>query len=483
MKNNVKKGVDDAVVTDLTRRPTHADCSSRQGGVTGAQVTPPQLRRVLFISYAFPPTGGGGVQRSVKFAKYLPKFAWRPTILTVANPSVPVHDHDFASDLDPTMNIVRARTLEPGYAVKKQIVDNGTGTRKSTRFLRSILRNLSARFFQPDPQILWNPQAYRAAKRTLRSVSHDAILVTGPPFSSFLLGCKLKQKFGLPLILDFRDEWMIACRYLENQQQRDKGFHKQQTMMLKTLQFADAVITTTQASASELQKHCDEINSRARVICIYNGFDPDDIDGVALPSPRSEKLQITYTGTLWKLTDISPFVSALVALHQASPERCARLKLSIAGRRTPPQDVVLERLNDTKFTIEPHGYLAHKQSLQLATDSDILLLLLSDQPGAERVVPAKLFEYLALGKTILAIVPLGETRNLMRGQPNCHLFHPSETDKIARWLSIRLDAHSLHHSGNSIPTGSSADAALTSEFSRLNLTSQLADVLQKSIQI
>ena len=171
------------------------------------------LRRVLFISYAYPPTGGGGVQRSVKFTKYLPETRWRPTVLTAANPSVPVQDSDLSGDLDPETVVLRARTFEPSYAVKQKLVSTGKPSRVS---LRSLVRQAGMSVLQPDPQVLWNPLAYRMASTALRQTPHEVIYVTGPPFSSFLLGRSLKRRFGLPLVLDFRDEWLLSSQYLDN---------------------------------------------------------------------------------------------------------------------------------------------------------------------------------------------------------------------------------------------------------------------------
>ncbi|MEZ6075657.1 MAG: hypothetical protein R3C56_08255 [Pirellulaceae bacterium] len=154
-------------------------------------------KRVLLISYAFPPTGGAGVQRVTKFIKFLPGYGWSPTVLTACNPSVPVQDRDLLADVSTDVAIVRSRTWEPGYGVKKRLADA-----PHKRFsVRLLLRSLAMSVLQPDPQILWNATAYRAACRQLSQVAHDAILVTAPPFSSFLLGRRLKKKFGLPLVL------------------------------------------------------------------------------------------------------------------------------------------------------------------------------------------------------------------------------------------------------------------------------------------
>ena len=165
--------------------------------------------RVLFISYAFPPVGGAGVQRVTKFIKYLADTGWDASVLTVANPSVPVMDHSLIAELPPQTHIVRARTFEPSYAAKHAI---SSGHAALTRG-KAMLRKLAAGVLQPDPQVLWMPAAWRAATHLLRRTQHDAIIASGPPFSSFLLGAALSRRSGLPLILDYRDEWDLTNQY------------------------------------------------------------------------------------------------------------------------------------------------------------------------------------------------------------------------------------------------------------------------------
>ncbi len=432
-------------------------------------------RRVLFISYAFPPAGGGGVQRAAKFAKYLPRCGWCPTVLTVANPSVPVHDDDLARELDPRLPLVRARTWEPRYRVKKHLAQDGVGGRTT---IRGLVRRLAAQLLQPDPQILWNPSAFRAAAGVLQVQPHDAILVTGPPFSSFLLGRQLQRRFGVPLILDFRDEWMLVARHLENYQLSGLAHRWQRAMLQKVLRTADAVVATTRASAAELTRLCRETGSAATASCIYNGFDPDDLSGLECGPQVRSRLRIVYTGTLWNLTSIAPLVRALQGIAQAAPPCAAELELVVAGRRTPQQDAILDGLRGTAIRVERCGYLPHRQSLALAASADVLLLLLGDQPGAERVVPAKLFEYLALGKRILAVGPEGEARDLLRDHGQAASFHPAEIEPLTRWLTTQLDGARDPHSPPRTTCDAASLPARLSRYSRSSLTEELAQLLE-----
>ncbi len=422
-------------------------------------------KRVLLISYAFPPTGGAGVQRATKFVKFLPGYGWQPTVLTVDNPSVPVRDSDLLSDISDDITIVRSRTWEPGYGVKQHLAIANSRSFSVRRLLRSAATGL----LQPDPQVLWNATAYRAACRQLRRVAHDAILVTAPPFSSFLLGRRLKKKFGLPLVLDFRDEWALVSRHLENHRPGRWKQLRQQRMRRLALHAANALIATTQASAAELAEECSHINRQAKSYCIYNGFDPADIQGLVDEHPRSNlrsSLKIVYTGTLWNLTDIGPMVAALCQFALAP--NCPKIELHIAGRRTEQQDQQLGKLAETSVILTLHDYLPHRQALALAASADVLLLTLADQPGAERVVPAKIFEYMALNKRILAIVPPGETSDILRGYALSSIFHPSQVAHIADWCLQSQD---------SSPVMAPGDSDYSNRYARDTQAEQLAQIL------
>lgn len=396
-------------------------------------------KQFLMICYAFPPVGGAGVQRSVKFVKYLSRYGWKPTVLTVENPSVPVVDHDLLRDIPADIEVLRARTLEPSYRVKRNLIQPKSS--QPSR-LKTFLRKLATHWLQPDAQILWNRNAYRLARHAIEPSRYSAIYVSGPPFSSFLLGCKLKRRFGIPLILDFRDEWSLSAQYLENRSQIDSVVRSQIRLFEATLCQSDAIIATTHASAEELTECCKKVGSKALVRCIYNGFDPDDLLYLNRTQEKSEKYRLVYTGTLWRLTDIAPFVRAVKKLAASLPVAAQKLELHFVGRRTAEQDEILAQLAATPVSLYRHDYLSHQQSLLFACKADGLLLTLADQPGAQRVVPGKLFEYLALQQPILSIMADGEAAKLLSEHSLSKNIKSSDTDAIVAWLVAAIHAKS-----------------------------------------
>lgn len=423
-------------------------------------------RRLLLISYTFPPVGGAGVQRVTKFTKYLPQHGWQPTVLTVENPSVPALDQSLLADLPPTTNILRARTLEPGYAAKSRLAAN---TASPLRWARTLACRGVQTLLQPDAQVLWLPAARRAGRRLLRTTPHDAILVSAPPYSSFFLGATLAREFHLPLLLDYRDEWTIATAYLENHRHTGLARWLQNRMQARLVRRATALLATTRHSARALEKVCAAAGSDARVQCIYNGYDPDDFAAPA-PPPTGTRFRLAYVGTLWNLTSLEPLARALELLRTNHPNLADSLELVVVGRRTPEQQVILDRIAALPCAVLAQPYLPHTQALELVRSADALCALLSDVPGAERVVPAKLFEYMAAGRSILGIAPRGEMWDLLAHYPAAQLHVPADAAGIAQSLAGLLAAFAKH---GRVPHV----ACDVAQFSRPAQTAQLAHLL------
>lgn len=424
-------------------RPAAAPAPAWTGGriADGDEHAP---RRVLLISYQFPPTGGAGVQRITKFVKYLPHCGWLPSVLTVANPSVPVRDESLSADVPADTIVRRARTWEPGYAVKAAVSADGENpTRRAglaSRLLRGTVHRLSKLLLQPDPQVLWAPQALRQGERLLRQVPHHAILASGPPFSTFLVGAALSRRTGLPLVLDYRDEWDLSNAYLENKRFGALSRWFQGALQRRAVRSAKALLATTRASAGELERVRLGARSAAGVTHIYNGFDPDDFPVATGPrdSP-SGCCRLVYVGTLWELTSAVPLVEAVHALARRRPDLAARLELVFAGRCTAAQEQLLGRLRDLPCSVTRHPYLPHRRAIDLMCSADVLCVLLTGLPGAGRVMPAKVFEYMATGRPVLAVAPRGELWDLMTDYPAGHCLTPDEPEAIAAYLAGAIE--------------------------------------------
>ncbi|MCA9018300.1 MAG: hypothetical protein KDA77_23465, partial [Planctomycetaceae bacterium] len=334
-------------------------------------------------------------------------------------------DNSLLVDIPEETHLEKARTWEPDYALKKNMANqNKSGQSRSLlapvkSACRRLMKAGAGLLLQPDAQILWYPNALKAGRKLLQNQHHDAILATAPPYSNLILASKLKQKFHLPLIADFRDEWDLSSKYLENHQQ-DYLSHLIQTRLQKSvMRHADAIVATTQASTQRLLDRAHQFGTDAIGQCIYNGFDRDDFEFLDEPGHQPQKpdsqrrFRIIYTGTLWNLTTVEPLVKAVEAIHRERPDLLTALELQFIGRKTPEQLALLERINQTQCTLITEEYCAHHKALKKMAAADALCLLLSDVEGADRVAPAKLFEYLAMNREILAITPAGETADIL----------------------------------------------------------------------
>lgn len=445
---------------------------------------PPLSKRLLLISYHFPPVGGAGVQRPLKFVKYLRRYGWDVSVLMAANPSVPVFDESLCRDLPDDLVIEKARTWEPDYKTKQQLGGNSQSAPNRRGLLTTIkgavkraVKGIAHTLLQPDPQMLWLPNALGAARRLLKRLPHHAILATAPPYSNLILGTMLKNRTGLPLVVDYRDEWDLSSQYLENSKRDWFSSMVQERMQRSVLRRADAIVATTHGSTQRLQERAKKAGGSAPAFCIFNGFDETDFQHISHQPQNVNgdqlRFRLVYTGTLWNLTTVEPLVRAIVQLHTDMPELLDRLELVFVGRKTPEQIELLERIKRTRCRIVLRDYCDHSEALKLMAGADALCLLLSGVPGAERVAPAKLFEYLALRKPILAITPEGETSAIVRRFFPHNQFEPTNETGIANWLSERL-AEFPGTGRDELEQGEPADLT---EFTRVFQAGQLAEVL------
>ncbi len=388
------------------------------------------LGRILVISYAFPPTGGAGVQRPAKFVKYMRNYGYDPTVLTVENPSVPLRDESMSSDVGQHTVVLKARTLEPSYQVKKNAIAK-SGRRLS---LATIARSLLI----PDPQVLWIPGLVRKVL-SLRSDPPDAIFVTAPPFSTLVAGVFAKSILRRPLILDFRDEWVgwLDGSSWTNLGTRGKMKGKVERRLERfVVDHADAVVAASQGYVDAFARKYPRA-PRGKFNVITNGYDPEDLKCMSRKEDfagtlSEHRFNVLYMGTVFPLTSLRYFLDGV-----ASARAKKDLNIVIAGRITPEEEKVLNSHGD--LMIKRLGYMPHAQAIQLAYHADALLLTLSPLEGAERVIPAKMFEYMALGRNVIAILPEGTAAAILKGLSGCVILDPSDKMSIGQAYQSLFD--------------------------------------------
>lgn len=375
------------------------------------------MKRVLIITYYWPPSGGSGVQRWLKMSKYLPEYGWQPVVYTAKNAEYPVEDPSLEKDVSPEVEVIRRPIVEPYNYYKKflgikkeQKVKAGfideTGKQKGWRKNLSVW--IRGNFFIPDARCWWVKPSVKYLKSYLKEHPVDAIISTGPPHSMHLIAMKLKEELGIPWIADFRDPWTEIDYYNELHLSR-LADRKQHQLERGVLTKADMVVTVSPDGARRLGR----LGSR-NVRTIYNGFDRDD-DLICVPT-QSEKFTLTYLGVLSKIQSPNNLWQALGELVKEDDNFASNLRINMIGQIDQSATASLQE-NGLADYVSFTSYIPHEQVAQVHQSSTVLLLLLmpDSEPRAKGLVAGKLFEYMASGRPILCIGPEdGDTAQLLK---------------------------------------------------------------------
>ena len=365
------------------------------------------MKRVLIITYYWPPSGGSGVQRWLKMSKYLPENGWQPVIYTAENAEYPVEDPSLEKDVSPELEVIRRPIVEPYSFYKRFIGAKKTETIK-TGFIhegkekKSWKSELSVwirgNLFIPDARCLWIKPSVRYLKKYLKEHPVDALISTGPPHSMHLIAMKLKESLGLPWIADFRDPWTEIDYYKDFHLTRcsDRKHHKLEHEVLSK---ADRVVTVSQDWARRL----DRLGAKDAAT-IYNGFDQDLDSQPTVAQP--DKFTITYLGVLSKAQNPELLWQALGELVVENQDFRQCLQINMIGQI---DNSVLTSIANNGLTEHVHlkPYIPHDQVSSAQRGSTLLLLLLlpDSEPRAKGLLTGKLFEYLVSGRPILCIGP------------------------------------------------------------------------------
>ena len=365
------------------------------------------MKRVLIITYYWPPSGGSGVQRWLKMSKYLPEFGWQPVIYTTENAEYPIIDSSLEKDIAPNIEVIRRPIVEP-YTLYKRFL----GIKKEETVKMGFIHekekkkgwkeNLSlwirGNLFIPDARCWWVKPSVRYLKNYLQDHPVDAIISTGPPHSMHLIAMKLKKDLGIPWIADFRDPWTEIDYYndLHLTRRADRKHHR---LELEVLTQADKVVTVAPDGARRLGR----IGNR-NVRTIYNGFDRDD--DAQTPVSLSDTFTITYLGVLSKAQNPNNLWQAMAELIKEDSGFDKNLKINMIGQI---DSTVVSSIDEYGLTqhVNYSPCIPHDQVSAAHRSSTLLLLLLmpDSEPRAKGLVTGKLFEYMASGRPILCIGP------------------------------------------------------------------------------
>lgn len=388
-------------------------------------MTPHRPRRqVLVLAYYFPPMGLSGVQRIAKFVKYLPDFGWDPTVVTPEPGGYFAFDPDLLEELsDRSIPIVRTRSFDPTRAFSK-----GSKVSLPREGRRRLLSGLSQWLFLPDNKIGWMPFAYRAAAAQLKGGGFSAILSTAPPYSSHLVAARLAKRFGVPLVLDYRDDWLENPRH-EYPTRMHRAIHAR--LERQAGGQASAIVTINKVIGDRLQKR---LSAPGDVV--PQGFDPEDYKE-SRPDEEAvagSTIEFIYTGVFYDRQTPEPFLRGLAELFVRRPEMRSRLKAKFVGLFPPYADKLVAELG-LGPVVEVIPYQKHREAMQHVMRADVPWLTVGDGPGQESISTGKLFAYMGSHKPILGLVPEGAARASLLEYGASWTVHPADISGIADTLS------------------------------------------------
>ena len=360
------------------------------------------MKKVLIITYYWPPMGGGGVQRWLKTTKYLREFDWEPIIFTTENAEVSIHDESLLEDIPDGIEIIKVPIWEPFRLYRSLTGQKGEKInpgflqkKKGNSFLQNISIWIRGNFFIPDAKKFWYRPSVKKLSSYLLKNKVDAIVSTGPPHTTHLIAQKIANRFSIPWLADFRDPWTNIDFYdkLKLTMWADKKHRRLERNVLKN---ASKIITVSKSWANDLLNI-----SGINPIVINNGFDSTDFKNAG-KLPLDVKFSITHTGSLNK--DRNPFIlwKVLEELVKVNSDFASKLEIKLIGPIDITVKEALKKHNLMQYT-RLIDSLPHKEVIPHLITSQVLLLPLNNVPNIEGIIPGKMYEYLGALRPIICI--------------------------------------------------------------------------------
>ncbi len=385
--------------------------------------------KVLVLAYYFPPMGLSGVQRTLKFTKYMSRFNWEPTVITAGATGYFAHDESLMKEADEAnIKIIRVGGKDPNSVLKNK------GSIKMPReWIRKIYSDVSKTLFIPDNKKFWAKKAYKAAREELKKNNYDAIFVSSPPFSSFIEAVKLKEEFDLPLIVDYRDLW-FGNHFAFTPTPYHKYKHKK--LEDPALRKSDKVIVINRRIKERLLLQYPFL-SFEDVMIIPQGYDPEDFEKVPAIPKGNNKLHILYSGIFYEKITPKYFLKAFKKLTVENPEVAGNIELHFVGHFRKENQKLVKKLDLQEF-VKEHGYLDHLYAAQKIKSADVLWAMVGNGPGYETVSTGKLFEYFGTKKPVILCAPNGAAKSAAEEYGAAFIVEPDDVNGIKN-IFIKLN--------------------------------------------
>lgn len=425
------------------------------------------MKKVLIITYYWPPAGGPGVQRWLKFVKYLPDFGIEPIVYIPENPTYPLLDEKLLAEVSEKVTILKNKIIEPytwaSLFSKKSTQKISSGIiphQKKQSFLQKMLLWVRGNLFIPDARVLWVKPSVAYLSKYIRENGIDTIITTGPPHSLHLIGLELKQKHNIKWIADFRDPW-TTIGYHKALKLSASSEKKHKKMESEVMNSADLLLVTSPTTKKEF-----EAITTKPIHVITNGYDVENVSRQIL----DEKFTLAHIGSF--LSERNPQIlwEALNELIQENDNFRAQLELKLIGAVS--QDV-LDAISSFQLSdyVNNLGYVSHQEALEHQRKSQVLLLVEIDSEETKSIIPGKLFEYMVSERPILAIGPKDADFSEILKQTNTGTFALyDEKEKVKEAVLSYFNLY-LENNLKVYPVG-------LQQYSRKNLTKELASLLQ-----
>ena len=423
---------------------------------------------MLIITYYWPPSGGVGVQRWLKFSKYLPDNNWSPIIYTPENPNYDLIDNSLEEDLPKNIQVIKKPIWEPFALYQKLFGKKGATTRSgivSEGKHSSILKRLSiwvrGNLMLPDPRVFWVKPSIRFLKQYIKENDIDVVVTNGPPHSVHLIGLGLKKRLGIKWVADFRDPWSYwdLLPRLKTSSLAMRYHRRKERQVMST---CDGMIVVSLG----MKDLYSSLNPNIRAI--NNGFDGDPIRIASFPN----KFRICHVGLLNEIKNPEQLWKVLSDLCRENGDFADDLEICLAGTIS---QYIVDQLNTLlPGKLKALGYISHQEAYQVYTDSSLMLLLMNKTDNAGWIIPAKLYEYLQVGKNILALGTTETDANTILTDMGHHPF--IDFDDIEQ-IKRQIMAHYESFKSGQAPEQNPA----VNRYSREKLTQELATFLNEIV--
>ena len=425
-------------------------------------------KKLLIITYYWPPAGGPGVQRWLKFVKYLPDFGIQPIVYIPENPTYPIMDEGLQKDVSDKAIILNNRIFEP-YQLASFFSKNSTQkissgiipAAKKQTLLQRFLLWIRGNVFIPDARFLWVKPSVRYLKKYIQENQIDTIITSGPPHSLHLIGLHLKKELNVTWLADFRDPW-TTIGYHKALKLSSYAEKKHKNLEREVLNTADAIIVTSKTTKEEFKA----ITSKP-IEVITNGYDVETVAKQTLDT----KFTLAHIGSF--LSDRNPKLlwEVLNELTHENQNFAAHFQLKLIGKVSQEilDSIAHYQLNDYVANL---GYVSHQQALEHQRKSQVLLLIEIDSPETKSIIPGKVFEYLVSERPIIAIGPKDSDFAEIITSTNTGVFFTyEEKDKLKKTIESYFELY-FEKKLNVFPVG-------LQQYSRKKLTEQLVKLIQK----